>query len=38
VTVCEPTWLVGNVDPLDKVVVPVTALHEAIPDPASAQL
>ena len=38
VMVCEPTWVVGNVPPLDKVVVPVTALHEEIPDTGSAQV
>jgi hypothetical protein len=30
--------VVGNVPPLDKVVVPVTALHEEIPDTGSAQV
>ena len=30
--------MVGNVPPLDKVVVPVRALHEEIPDTASAQV
>ena len=35
--VCEPIWFVGSVVPLAMFVVPLTAVREATPDPASAQ-